>query len=138
MTNPINTSSTLPPRVGEGAPVRSSNTEVSTSTRQILAGSGNTPAPVEVELPEQRSAQEIAQATQNLSDYIQSVSRSLQISVDGDLGTTVIRVLDTETEELVRQIPAEEILQIARFLEQQQASSDADSSVRGILLDQEG
>lgn len=138
MTNPINSLSTLPPQVGDSSRARAADTASGVDTRQVLAGSGNTSAPVEVERAPQRSAQEIAQATQDISNYIQSVSRSLQISVDGDLGTTVIRVLDTETEELVRQIPAEEILQIARFLEQQQTSRDSDASVRGILLDQEG
>ena len=71
--------------------------------------------------------------------FVQSFSRSLQISVDGDLGTTVIRVLDTETDELVRQIPSEEILQVARFIESQTAVDSATpSAVLGLLVDQEG
>ncbi|CAN0605577.1 unnamed protein product, partial [Ectocarpus sp. 12 AP-2014] len=63
---------------------------------------------------------------------------SLQISVDGDLGSTIVRVLDTETDELIRQIPSEEFLQIARYLRQQGSSEIAGAAVRGILLDSEG
>jgi flagellar protein FlaG len=86
---------------------------------------------------EQRaSAQELARATANVSDFIQTVSRSLQISVDDELGSTVIRVLDAETDELVRQIPAEEVLAIARYLRQQGAeATDSQAVLKGVLLD---
>ncbi|EED30871.1 flagellar protein FlaG protein [gamma proteobacterium NOR5-3] len=99
-----------------------------------MAASGNTAPAAQ---SQKQSAQELAQATQDISDYIQTVSRSLQISVDGDLGATVIKVLDTDTDEIVRQIPAEEILQIARFLAEQQASADAAAPVKGLLMDSE-
>ena len=139
MANPINASSPLPPQTGGAS--RSQGREAAQSSpapRQELAGSGNTePVDVVQEAPRQ-SAQELAQATRNISDYIQSVSRSLQISVDDDLGTTVIRVLDADTEELVRQIPAEEALALARFISEQQASLESSDPVRGILIDQEG
>jgi flagellar protein FlaG len=99
-----------------------------------MAASGNT-APAAAQ--QRQSAQELSQATKDISDYIQTVSRSLQISVDGDLGATVIKVLDSETDEIVRQIPAEEILQIARFLAEQQAGADSAASVKGLLMDSE-
>ncbi len=139
MANPINASSPLPPQTG-GA-TRSQGREAASGTaapRQELAGSGST-EPVEVvrQAPRQ-SAQDLSQATSDISDYIQSVSRSLQISVDDDLGTTVIRVLDAETDELVRQIPAEEALALARFISEQQATLDSNDTVPGILIDQEG
>ena len=110
--------------------------------RQAVAATGASsgtrePAPVVQEAP-RPSAEALAEATRDISQYMQSVSRSLNISVDSDLGTTVIQVVDAETEELVRQIPAEEILQIARFLSDQQLSSDQAASVRGLLIDQEG
>jgi flagellar protein FlaG len=84
------------------------------------------------------SAQELAQATRDISDYIQTVSRSMQISVEPDLGSTVIQVLAAETEEIVRQIPSEEVLQIARFLAEQQAGGNGPDILKGLLMDQEG
>lgn len=138
MANPISNLPNLPqtgPATTSGA--READ-DGSSTARQVLAGSGSpTPAPQTQELPRQ-SPEQLQQATRDISDYIQSVSRSLNISVDGDLGTTVIQVVDAETEELVRQIPAEEILQLARFLSDQQASADNTNPVRGLLIDQEG
>jgi flagellar protein FlaG len=87
----------------------------------------------------QESARELAEATRDVSSFIQTVSRSLQISVDGELGSTVIRVVDGETDELVRQIPSEEVLKIARYLRQQaDVASDADAVLRGVLFNGEG
>lgn len=82
---------------------------------------------------------EVAQATREISSYIQTVNRSLQISVEQDLGTTVITVIDEATEEVVRQIPSEDILALARFIaEQQQELGGVDLPVRGLLMDSEG
>lgn len=145
MTTPINNASA--PNAATQVVPQDAQTSTSTDAgrQTVAAGStadgtiSRTGAPVQVVQEAQRqSAQPLADATRDFSEYIQSVSRSLNISVDRDLGTTVIQVLDAETEELVRQIPAEEILQIARFLSDQQANSAEDASMRGLLLDQEG
>ncbi|MEM1187728.1 MAG: flagellar protein FlaG [Pseudomonadota bacterium] len=88
---------------------------------------------------EQReAARELAEATQDVSSFIQTVSRSLQISVDDELGSTVIRVVDGENGDLVRQIPSEEVLEIARYLRQQAEPASADTVLRGVLIDSEG
>ena len=50
----------------------------------------------------------------NLNQRVQSVHRELKFSVDEDTGRTVIRVINSETEEVIRQIPPDEILAIAR------------------------
>lgn len=56
-------------------------------------------------------------AVKRLSDYLQRVRRELQFSVDETSGRTVIRVIDAETDEVIRQIPPEEVLALARYLE---------------------
>jgi flagellar protein FlaG len=50
----------------------------------------------------------------DLNEAAQSHRRSLRFSVDEDSGRTVIRVVDPETDEVVRQIPPEEVLNVAR------------------------
>ena len=142
MTNPVNSTSpanaqTTATQVARQEPQASVNVGRQSVAATDAQGGSAAPKPVVQEAPRQ-SAQELSDATRDISEYIQSVSRSLNISVDGDLGTTVIQVVDAETEELVRQIPAEEILQIARFLSDQQASSEQADSVRGLLIDQKG
>ena len=62
------------------------------------------------------SPEDVSQAIQNLNDYAQNIQRQLQFSVDEDTGRTVIKVLDSETMETIRQIPSEEIMNLARAL----------------------
>ena len=71
------------------------------------------------ELPqESRETRDIDEAVQDINEYIQSVQRELQFSVDEDSGRTVIKVMDLETDEVIRQIPNEEALKFARLLEE--------------------
>lgn len=80
----------------------------------------------------------VSQATREIADYMQSVSRALKISVDEDLGATVIRVLDPQTDKLIRQIPPEEALALARFIAEQRAAPERGAAIPGILLDRKG
>ena len=48
---------------------------------------------------------------------MQNQKRALHFSVDEGSGRTVIRVIDPETAEVIRQIPPEEVLNLARQLE---------------------
>jgi len=57
---------------------------------------------------------DISDAVKTLSTYVQNMSRELHISVDEDSGRTVIRVIDPDSKEVIRQIPEEEILALAR------------------------
>ena len=58
----------------------------------------------------------LKEAMVGLSELIQSQRRSLEFSVDATSGRTVIRVLDAETQEIIRQIPAEEVVNLSRWL----------------------
>lgn len=60
-----------------------------------------------------------------LNSYMQNMNRSLQFSVDDQSGDTVIKVIDSETDEVIRQIPAEELLVVRSSLEE----------YRGMLLE---
>lgn len=57
---------------------------------------------------------DVSHAVKNLHDYVQTMNRELHISVDEESGRTVIRVIDPDSKELIRQIPQEEILALAR------------------------
>lgn len=56
------------------------------------------------------------QAVGSLSAHVQNLHRSLQFSIDKGSGETVVRVVDSETKEVIRQIPSEEVLAIAERL----------------------
>jgi len=74
------------------------------------------PAPV----ARQPSQKELQQAVSELQRKAQSFSPNLRFSVDRDTGRTVVRVTDANTQELIRQIPAEEVLQLAKELDRMQ------------------
>jgi flagellar protein FlaG len=63
--------------------------------------------------------EDISNAVKHLNDYMQNLQRELQFSVDDQTGRTVIKVLDSETDTVIRQIPPEEILDLARKLKDQ-------------------
>lgn len=65
---------------------------------------------------------DVFEAMSKIQNYAHKVERNLNFSVDEGSGKTVIKVVDSATNELVRQIPAEEVLRIARALEQGDAS----------------
>ncbi len=57
-------------------------------------------------------------AVSQLNDYVQSVSRDLQFEVDNKMGQTIVKVVDQETRQVIRQIPDEVALRLAEKLQQ--------------------
>ena len=64
----------------------------------------------------EQAREALQEAMAGLSELIQSQRRALQFSVDATSGRTVIRVLDAETQETIRQIPPEEVVNLSRWL----------------------
>ncbi|MDO3382605.1 flagellar protein FlaG [Gilvimarinus algae] len=58
----------------------------------------------------------VKQAVAHMNKFIQSTQRDLQFSYDSDSGDTIVRVLDSSTKEVIRQIPDEIFLKLAREL----------------------
>lgn len=56
----------------------------------------------------------VEQAVQQIQSYLSDTQRQLQFQVDSGSGRTVVRVVNPETQELIRQIPSEEVLMLAR------------------------
>lgn len=63
------------------------------------------------------SSEQIQQAVENLKRITQPIAQNLQFSVNQGTGETVIRVVDSSTNEVIRQIPSEEVLSLARELD---------------------
>ncbi len=59
----------------------------------------------------------------------------LNISKDNELGKTIVKLLDKDSGEVIRQIPSEELLSISkRFRELEQSGLD-ESHRKGLLFD---
>ena len=82
---------------------------------------------------DQRSADEetLQKAVSDITAYVQNLQRDLQFQVDTELGRTIVSVVDSETKEVIRQIPSEDIVARARFLEEQAEDGGA---ADGLLL----
>ena len=86
----------------------------------------------------QPSVAEVQQAAADISDYLSVAARSLSVRVDRELDRPVVTVLDSDTEKVVRQIPSEEALAVARFIRDQQLASDQRSELAGVILSEQG
>ena len=74
--------------------------------------------PGKTENETETSQENIEQAVQRMNDHVQLVKRQLEFKVDENSGRTVITVLDSDTQEVIRQIPNDEALQFAQKLQQ--------------------
>jgi len=53
-----------------------------------------------------------------LNSMVRELHRELRFSIDQDSGDTVVKVVDRQTEEVVRQIPSEELMHLRKRLEE--------------------
>ena len=56
----------------------------------------------------------VAKAAAKLQEFVHSMGRNLNFSVDETTGYKVVRVVNPDTGELIRQLPSEELLKISR------------------------
>lgn len=60
---------------------------------------------------------QVKEAAEKINEFIESMTTDLSFSVDKDTNMTVVKVLERESGDVIRQIPAEEILEIAKALD---------------------
>lgn len=80
-----------------------------------------------VQQSEIRKEQRVANAVAKLNDYVQSYQRDLTFTVDEDLGRPIVKVVDSTTQEVIRQIPNDVTIRLARNLNVVEAERLAES-----------
>jgi flagellar protein FlaG len=75
---------------------------------------------------------DLKEAVSNLNDYVQNLERNLSFSVDEVSGKTVITVTDPENDEVIRQIPSEDLLAVARHYAELRESEG-----KGVLIEEQ-
>ncbi len=65
--------------------------------------------------------EKVSQAIAQMNEFIQSEQRDLRFSIDEGSGHTVVRVVDRESGELIRQIPNEIFLRLAEEAQQNES-----------------
>ena len=81
---------------------------------------------------------EMTEALADVQKYADKVSgRALQFSIDEVLQRSVITVLEVGTDKVVRQIPSEEFVAVAKFLRSQTVDTEFNEAIKGLLFDDE-
>lgn len=73
------------------------------------------------------SRAEVAEAVRRANEFIKPVSDSVEFSLDQDSGRLVVKMVDLETRQIIRQFPSEEMLSLARAMDK----------LQGLLLERE-
>jgi len=74
----------------------------------------------------QISQSQIEESVKHVTESLKSVtSNNLEFSIDDSTGKTLVKVVDSSTKELIRQIPSEEMLAIAQAI---------DGEIKGLLV----
>ena len=63
-------------------------------------------------------------AVEAVNEFVGSVNNDLRFAVDDETGRTVVKVIDVNTKEVIKQYPSEEMLAIAKALD----------SIKGLLV----
>jgi flagellar protein FlaG len=100
-------------RVETNQPVAPKGELASVSSIRAVQASGSTPSTnTTAEVPKKS----VEAAVEQMKDFAQVMSRQLQFDVDEDSGKTVVRVLDKDSGEVIRQFPSDEILALASHM----------------------
>ncbi len=82
-------------------------------------------------------AHRLESAIKTLAEKLPLSANELQFSVDENSGKTIVVVIDPQTEEVIRQLPPEEALHMARALEELGELDSGTSATPGMLVDGE-
>jgi flagellar protein FlaG len=66
------------------------------------------------------SIEQLNKAVSDINKTIQSLSQSIEFTVDKDSERVVVKIVDQQTNEVLRQIPTEEALEISKSLDKLQ------------------
>jgi flagellar protein FlaG len=83
----------------------------------------NAPLTLAEQAEEEKKEQENAQgalrdSVEELKEFVKPFNTSLDFSIDEDTGRTVVKVVDKDSGDTIRQIPSEEMLAISKAIDQ--------------------
>ena len=96
------------------------NNVIITPTPQVNADSKE-----EAEKTPQLTKREVSETVEEMNRFLQNMQRNLSFTVDEQSGESIILVKDSESDEIIRQIPSEELVVLRKKID----------DVVGILFD---
>ena len=64
--------------------------------------------------------EKLRSAVEKIQEFVSSTASDIRFSIDEDSGQTVVKVIDRETQDVIRQIPSQEMLDLAKALDKLQ------------------
>lgn len=109
------------------------------STVEVRRGSNPAPQAKEIEIKvdaekvdagyeEKHEDKNIKEALDKISSIANSYNRKIRIEVDKDLDIMIVKVIDGDTDQVIRQIPAQELIELSKHAKDQ----------KGLLINKEG
>ena len=117
-----------------------SNNKIESEKRQDLASEESPAELINTYDPKEMPKEELDETISQLNDSLQNIQRNLEFSIDKDAGRIVINVRDKITDEVVRQIPSEDVLELAKNLHEaserfnERRESDSQPIAEGVLF----
>ena len=126
-------SNAIPPLNGpQPGIVAATRSEAPATAPSGNAVSGVTPVGNASPADRQVQAAELQQSANKVQQLLTKAAPNLTFSVDQDSGRTIIKIVDPATNEVLRQIPAEEILRMDKNIDQMI------QRYKGLLIDRQG
>lgn len=69
---------------------------------------------------EKSSAKELREAVDRIAKFVSPSSSEISFSIDSESGNDVVKVIDSSSKEVIRQIPSEEVVALSRALDKLQ------------------
>ena len=79
----------------------------------------------------------VERAAETVANFIDNVSTSVRVAFDKQIDSPIFTVVDAETSEVIRQIPSEDLVAIARFLETHDVDPVGSKALAGVLISAE-
>ena len=88
-----------------------------TATQQVSSVNTQAAQTESVQPSQKMSAEEVQVILDKMNEFMGSGQHNLNFSIDKDTEDMVVKVMDTETNEVIRQFPSEETLKLAKHIE---------------------
>lgn len=115
-----NSAASAPGLASDSAPVPVAAPQTKTAAVELPQAAVKAAAP---------TAAQVQSAVDNINRAMRQSNANVEFSIDQDSKRTVIRVVESQTGQVIRQFPSEEVLAISHAIDQMQQ--------RGLLLKQE-
>lgn len=107
--------STALQRPASPSPTSPRAAEQATGTGNAAQAAQGLPLPAAASPPTDRTT--LQDAVQKVQDFLSGMASELKFSIDDDTGIQVVKIIDNTTQEVIRQMPSEEMLAVAKALD---------------------